>query len=232
MEQKKRPPITISELKGDGKEGAKSGSLSYISPKTERPARGGSSGINWTQVLVSCVISLALAAAVILQVAPSKGSISDLVVKTNELATRTNELATAVNEVSGEVALVGIKLDNEKLRVDNIIIATSGYDGTASFEAYSVSLNSLITKYNELSSRMGSMSGLITQYGNRVSQLQIHFDGTEIRSDIDSLQEALDELEVGLDIDSLWESLDHLGTGLFFLRREVIDLENRMEELE
>ena len=68
--REKKPPINISDLKGEeadakAKAQAEAGALSYVTQRGRRPT-GRALDINWTQVLVSCVISLVLCATMLL----------------------------------------------------------------------------------------------------------------------------------------------------------------------
>ena len=64
QEKVKRPPININELTNK-KLAAEKGTLSYVKERGKRPI-GRALDINWTQVLVSCVISLVLCGIMIL----------------------------------------------------------------------------------------------------------------------------------------------------------------------
>lgn len=169
MERKKRPPININELKGEGKPEAESGALSYIArdrkPGGRSSTRRGSSNINWVQVLLSCIISLCLAAFIILQVAPSKGSVSNLAVKTNELVATTNE-------VSDVAASVSNKLDNEILRIDNVINRMPDYAYASDFEAYSRQISSLVAGHNGFSSEIGRLAEELYLLQNKIIELE------------------------------------------------------------
>jgi len=77
MDNKKKPPIKISDLEESVKSEAKPGELTYLSGGKGGGAGGGGKGmfggkVNWGQVLLPVVVSLMLSLLIIIQYAPSK----------------------------------------------------------------------------------------------------------------------------------------------------------------
>lgn len=174
----KSPPININELT-DKRAEAEKGTLGYVKGKDKKLV-GRALDINWTQVLVSCVISLILAVVIISLVAPSQESVSNLV-------TEVNKLSSQVDSIGDEVATMGKYIDADELEGE-----------MATFRDW-LNPNFVSAKeFSRLSSKVVNVSTLTTHFGNRVSQLELDLDETKIKSDINSLKKSLNQLDVGI----------------------------------
>lgn len=203
-QKEKKPPISISELKGGKKEEAEKGALSYINKKDNKnPLK--KLRVDWAQVLISCIISIVLISFIILQVAPSKESVNDLLVRTNELSDEIATISSEVATVSSGVASVSSRLSNEVSRIDGLEAKAESNPNLVSTEELS-----------KLSNKVDNLSTLVSHYGNLATKLRLELDETEIWKAIDKLE----------------KSLDYFDAGITWFEGVAADLEKRVKDLE
>lgn len=158
--RERKPPIIIDKL-GEDKlpEEHKPGSLGYVGKVVTKS--GATGGLNWTQILISCIISIVIAAVIVFQIAPSKGAIGTLQA----------DMVT----LSDQIALQQQTISNEAARTDNIINTMGEYAKTTALASYAsqTSVDSLLDLPAEIDAKFAALTDdLDLNYEERIADLE------------------------------------------------------------
>ena len=196
MTGQKRPPISVEELihkQKTEREPAEQGALSYMSSKKlieeKEPIRGllgrlrrGVSSSS-TKMVLPIVVSVALAAVMLVQFAPSKLTVG--------------ALSTSLEALRGSLATTGEKLNYEAGRIDNIVGNLGTYASKTELAGYA--LAGQVPSISQLSEEVASITSELSILRTNLGSFIVRISNLETRYPIDYSEE-LKALEVELDL--------------------------------
>ena len=149
MERSKKPPINISELKREEEPSGK-GPLSYVGGGEKKSIGKESGKVNYTQVVISIVLSVLLALVLITTMSASKKDALVLLDNQRELETR---ITTLDGGVSSEIK-----------RIDSIVNTMGEYAKRSELTGYvsEATVSSLASQVNGLSSELAKLQSAVS----------------------------------------------------------------------
>lgn len=164
--EKKKPPISITELNKKNSEEHQQGALSYVDPgKNNRggPVSTGKSKINITQLVLAIGLSVLIFVLISNFWLSSKKDATTLLNNQQILETKQNSIQTTVTQDSG--------------RIDNVIAnyatvaSLAGYAKTSDLSGYQTQLTGLSNSISDVLSRLTSYDTRITSLETQVNAL-------------------------------------------------------------